>query len=104
MELFLLAIPVGDAEDTRRLFALLRDMHVRMDPCAGDPRFETDGAGQRRLMLVATPRVQERLREAGRPFETVRDFAETPDPRVYVSRRNRFAGELARLRATKPRR
>jgi hypothetical protein len=102
MELCLLAVPVGDAQDTRGLFALLRDMHVHMDPCSGDPRFETDSTGQRRVRLVATPRVQERLREAGRTFERVRDFADTPDPRVYVSRRNRFADELARLRAMKP--
>jgi hypothetical protein len=104
MELWLLAIPVRDAEDNHRLFALLRELHVRMDPCAGDPRFDNDSAGQRRLLLVATARVQEQLRAAGRPFEVVRDFADVPDPRIYVSRKNRFADELARLRASKPRR
>ena len=104
MELWQLAIPVGDAEDTRRLFALLRDLHVRMDPCSGDPRFESDSAGRQRLLLLATARVQEQLREAGRPFEVIRDFADVPDPRIYVSRKNRFADELARLRASKTRR
>ncbi len=104
MELWLLAIPVADAADTRRLFALLRELRVRMDPCAGDPRFETDPEGRRRLLVVATARVQQQLREAGRAFEIVRDFAGVPDPRNFVSRKNRYAEELARLRAAKGRR
>lgn len=101
MELWVLAIPVEDDADARRLLALLRELQVPMDPCAGDPRFETGESGRRRLLVVATARAQERLREAGRDFEVVRDFAEVPDPRTYVSRKNRFADELARLRASK---
>jgi hypothetical protein len=101
MELWLVAIPVEGGEDARRLFALLRELRVPMDPCAGDPRVETDSAGKRRLMIVVTASAQEQLRAAGRPFEVVRDFADLPDPRSYVSRKNRFAEELARLRASK---
>lgn len=104
MELWLLAIPVADATDTRRLFALLHELRARMDPCAGDPRFETDREGRRRLLLLANARVVRQLGDAGRAFEVVRDFADTPDPRTYVSRTNRFAAELARLRAAKGRR
>ena len=104
MELWYIAIPVAGADDTRRLLALLRDLRVPMDPCAGEPRFESDKAGQRRLLVIVTARVQEQLRAAGRAFEVVRDLADVPDPRTYVSRTNRFAGELARLRASKTRR
>lgn len=104
MELWQLAIPVADVQDTQRLFRLLRDMHVRMDPCAGDPRFETDKTGKRRLLLIVTARAQEQLREAGRTFEVVRDYANVPDPRRYVSPKNRYADDLAKLRAAKGRR
>jgi hypothetical protein len=41
--------------------------------------------------------MQEQLREAGRTFEIVRDFADVPDPRTYVSPTNRYAEKLARL-------
>jgi len=104
MELLLVAVQVEGAEDSRDLLALLRDLHVPMDPCSGDPRFETDAAGKRRLLIVVTPRVAEQLQAAGRSFDVVRDFADRPDPRTYVSRKNRFADELARLRALKGRR
>lgn len=101
MELWLLAIPVADDADRRRLMALLRELRVPMDPCAGDPRFETDADGRRRLLVVVTARVQQRLREAGRNFEVVRDFADVPDPRTYASSKNRYTEELSRLRASK---
>jgi hypothetical protein len=43
------------------------------------------------------------LRESGRAFEIVRDLVDMPDPRNYVSKANRCAEELARLRAEKSR-
>lgn len=101
MELFLVAVPVEGGEDTRDLFSLLRDLRVPMDPCAGDPRFETDATGKRRLLIVVTARAAQQLQAAGRSVDVVRDFADLPDPRTYVSRKNRFAEELARLRASK---
>ena len=104
MKLWQIAIPVADEQDRRRLFKILRDIHARMDPCAGDPRFETDKSGNRRLLLIATARVQERLREAGRTFEVVRDFADMPDPRTYVSPTNRYAEKLASLLREKEKR
>jgi hypothetical protein len=104
MELWRIAIPVARGDDTRRLLALLRDLRVPMNPCAGEPRFESDNAGRRQLLVIVTARVQEQLRTAGRAFEVVRDLADVPDPRIYVSRTNRFAAELARLRAAKTKR
>ena len=103
MKLWHIAIPVADRDDTRRLLALLHDLRVPMNPCSGDPRFERDQAGRRRLLVIATERVQEQLRAAGRAFDVVHDLADVPDPRRYVSRTNRFAVELARLRAGKAR-
>lgn len=104
MELWHIAIPVADRDDARRLLALLHDLRVPMNPCSGDPRFELDQAGRRRLLVIATARVQEQLRSAGRAFDVIRDLSDVPDPRTYVSRTNRFAAELARLRAGKTRR
>ena len=101
MELWQLAIPVKDDADVTRLLSLLRKLRVPMDPCAGDPRFETDPTGARRLLVIVTARMQQQLREAGRAFEIVRDLADVPDPIRYVSQTNRYADELARLRATK---
>lgn len=101
MELWRIAIPVRDNADARRLVSLLRELHVPMDPCSGDPHWETDSAGVLRLQVIVTARMQEQLREAGRTFEVTRDFADVPDPRQSVSRTNRFADELARLRAAK---
>lgn len=57
MELWQLAIPVKDADDANRLLRLLRDLHVPMDPCAGDPRFETGPTGARRLLVIVTARM-----------------------------------------------
>ena len=101
MELWQLAIPVKDDADVNRLLRLLRELHVPMDPCAGDPRFETYPTGERRLLVTVTARMQQQLRDAGRAFEIVRDLADVPDPIRYVSQTNRYAGELARLRAAK---
>jgi hypothetical protein len=97
-----IAIPVTDVADERALLRLLRDLHVSMDPCAGDPLFETDEkTGGRRLLVIVNPRHEAALRDAGRPFDVVRDFADTPDPIRYVSTKNRYADELARLRKAK---
>jgi hypothetical protein len=104
MDLRQIAVPVRDAKDASELFRLLRDLHVPLDPCAGDPRFETDASGNRRLLIVVNPRAERALREAGRAFDVVRDLASMRDPRDYVSPTNRYADELARLRASKPRR
>jgi hypothetical protein len=104
MDLWLVAIPVADAQDMRHLFQLLHRLRVPMDPCAGDPRFETDASGVQRLLVIVTSRIREQLLDAGRTVEVRRDFADMPDPRSYVSPTNRFAEELARLRAEKGRR
>jgi len=104
MELWRIAIPVLDAADRRRLIARLRDLHVPMDPCAGDPHFRSGPGGRQELLVVVTARMQEQLREAGRSFEVVRDFRDLPDPIRYVSPRNRYAEPLARLRAAKGKR
>ena len=104
MELWRIAIPVEDAADRRRLFALLRDLHVPMDPCAGDPRFRAGAGGRQELLVVIDARTQEGLRKAGRAFEIVRDFRDLPDPIRYVSPKNRYAEPLAQLRAAKKRR
>lgn len=104
MELRLLAIPVADAGDLRSLLALLRRLGVPMDPCAGNPRVEADQRGRRQLLVVANPLTERRLRDAGRAFEVVHDFADHPDPRNHVSLGNRFADLLARARASRPRR
>ena len=101
MELWQLAIPVTSAADARRVIALLRKLRVPLDPCAGDPRYTTDEAGRRRLLVIVNAPIRERLRDAGVEFEVVRDFVDRADPRTYVSRKNRFAEELARLRASK---
>lgn len=97
------ATPEVDPKDGARLLALLRELHVPMDPCAGDPHFEIDAAGAQRLLIVVTPAVQEKLRAAGRQCEVVRDYADVPDPRTYVSPKNRYAEKLAELRAAKRR-
>jgi hypothetical protein len=101
MELWQIAIRVDDAADRQRLLRLLGDLNVPMDPCAGDPRFRTDEHGVQRLLVVVTERMREQLRAAGRSFETVRDFRDLPDPIRYVSKKNRYADELARVRAVK---
>ena len=75
-----------------------------LDPCRGDPRYETDPGGTRRLLVLVNARVRDALSEAGRKFEVVRDLADVPDPRRYVSRKNRYAEELARVRAAKGKR
>jgi hypothetical protein len=103
MDLFHVAVPVAGDADARELFALLRKLHVRLDPCAGDPRFDRDGAGRRRLLIAVQRRVVDALREAQREVEVVRDLADLPDPRSYVSGSNRFAEPLARARARKGR-
>jgi hypothetical protein len=104
MELWQIAIRVDNAADRRQLLRLLRDLHVPMDPCAGDPRFGTDDQGVERLFVVVTDRRRQQLREAGRSFETVRDLRDLPDPIRYVSAKNRYVDELARVRAAKRRR
>jgi hypothetical protein len=104
MELWQIAVRVGDAPDRQRLLRLLRDLHVPMDPCAGDPRWRTDADGVTRLLVVVTERMREQLRAAGRSFETVRDLRDLPDPIRYVSKTNRYADELARVRAAKGKR
>ena len=104
MELWRIAIPVEDAADRRRLFGLLRDLHVPMDPCSGDPHFRKGAGGRQELLVVVDARMQDGLRKAGRAFEVVRDFRDLPDPVRYVSPKNRYADALARLRATKGRR
>ena len=104
MEVWRIAVTVEDAADTARLLRLLRDLHVPMDPCAGDPRFDRDAQGRRRLLVVVTDHMRAQLREAGRSFETVRDFRDVPDPIRYVSTTNRYADALARLRAAKGKR
>ncbi len=102
MSLQELAIPIGDDNDRQRVLALLQTLRVRMDPCAGEPRFERDPTtGGTRLRLLSNDRVQLGLAAAAQPFEVLRDLADHPDPRDYVSRTNRYAGELARLRAEK---
>jgi hypothetical protein len=104
MDLKQIAIPIADRADQAALFRLLRELHVAMDPCAGDPRFDTDATGRRRLLIIVDPRIERALRDAGRAFEVVRDLADMRDPRDYVSRTNRYAAELARLRAAKGKR
>ena len=104
MDLKQIAIPIGDRDDYAALFRLLRELHVAMDPCAGDPRFDTDAAGRQRLLIIVNPRTEQALRDAGRAFEVVRDLADMRDPREFVSRTNRYKDELARLRAAKPKR
>lgn len=104
MELRLLALPVTDSGDLRSLLALLRTLRVPMDPCAGNPRLEADQHGRRRLLVVANARTERQLSDAGRAFSVVGDFADVPDPRIHVSPGNRFAEELTRARASRPRR
>jgi hypothetical protein len=104
MELWRIAIPVEDAADRRQLFALLRELHVPMDPCSGDPHFRTGAGGRQQLLVVVDARMQEGLRKGGRMFEIVRDFRDLPDPIRHVSPKNRYAEPLARLRASKGRR
>lgn len=101
MELWQVAIPVAGDADRHRLMELLRALRVPQNPCAGDPVFRTGPDGRTRLVVLATSRVRDGLREHGREFEVVRDFADLPDPRRYVSRTNRYADALARLRSTK---
>jgi hypothetical protein len=72
-----------------------------MDPCAGNPRFDDDGAEGRRLLVVVEAPALAALRAAGTAFEIVRDLSELADPLTYVSKTNRYAAELARLRAAK---
>ena len=104
MDLVHVAVPIANDADARELFALLRKLHVRLDPCAGDPRFDRDAAGRRRLVVPAQARHVAALREAGREVVVVRDFSDRPDPRAYVSTTNRFAERLARALARKGRR
>jgi hypothetical protein len=104
MDLKQIAIPIGERNDYVELFRLLRELRVPMDPCAGEPRFDADASGRQRLIVIVDPRIERALREAGRSFEVVRDLADVRDPREFVSRTNRYAAELARLRAAKPRR
>lgn len=99
MELWQIAIPVTGDADRRRLLDLLRELRVPQNPCAGDPLFRVGPDGRTRLLVLATARVREALRGHGREIEIVRDFADLPDPRRYVSRTNRYAEALAQLRA-----
>ena len=103
MDLFHVAVPVASDADARELFALLRELHVRLDPCAGDPRFDRGVDGRRRLLIAVQRRIVDALRQARRDVEIVRDLADRPDPRSYVSGTNRFAEPLARARARKGR-
>lgn len=104
MDLKQIAIPIGDRNDYTRLFRLLRELRLPMDPCAGDPRFDSDASGRQRLVVIVNPRIERALHDAGRAFEVVRDLADVRDPREFVSRTNRYAAELARLRAVRPKR
>jgi hypothetical protein len=104
MELWQVALPVADDADLRRVLALLHELRVPLNPCAGDPVVRVGPDGRQRLVVLATPRVLERLREQSREVEVVRDLATLPDPRRYVSTGNRYEAALAALRARKPRR
>jgi hypothetical protein len=104
MEMWRIAVPVKDHDDARAVLALMRALRVRMDPCRGDPRFSNDRADAKTLTFTIDARALAALRETGRAFEIVRDHSKFPDPRTYVSKANRFADELARVRAAKGRR
>lgn len=98
MELREIGIALKDKDQALTLYRTLAKNGVPLDPKSGDMRIEIDKDGMGRLIIFAIPKIEALLTEQGYQFVIIRDYKDEPDPRRYVSKSNRFADELAKLR------
>ncbi len=98
MDIREIAIRIESAKFLKVLMAVLQEIRVPLDPCAGDPRFEQDKDGQVQLHILAVPRVERELKERQYKFDVIKDFSDDTDPREYTSQVNRFESRLRELK------
>lgn len=97
MQIREVAIIVESAEFLTGLMAVLQELQVPFDPCAGEPKFTEDENKALRVHFLAIPRIERELTERNYKFEVVKEYADVPDPRVYTSQNNRYEEKLRKL-------
>ena len=101
MSVYQLAVRLEGPKQLQELMRLFEEHHLPPDPWDEGLRIEPDAEGKDWLVVIATGAVRKELEEMGLTQRIERDFSEEPDPRQQVSRTNRFAEELERLRSEK---
>jgi len=96
MDLLQVEVEISNREHRMRLFEFLREWQFDTGHVLA---YRKGKEGVLVAEIYVTREQMEEVEKAQIPVRVVLDLSKVPDPRTYVSRENRFAEELERIRS-----
>ena len=101
MDAYQILLKVTSKKELNNLLNFLLKNHFPIDPCANNPQIREVDKNLAEVVFFASSRDLKKLKEGGYSYEIVKDFSDQVDPREYVSKTNRFKGQLEQLKKSR---